>query len=345
LFGEVTWHPLSAWQITGGARFFKQDFSTAAYSALPYCGSFCGTGDLGVTYVPPNGYSVNDHIFKFNTSYKLSGAANAYFNYSEGFRRGGANGIPLAGPFAVNPALQIYTPDKTKNFEVGLKGSAPGLNYTIDYFYIHWDNFQLDSQSYAGGYALAANGQLARSQGVEMTLDGAIGTHFNYQLGYTYTRAQVARDFAIQDYLDDGSGGTAAIVSGKAGDTLPNAPKNSATWAVNYTHGLAPALDAWHLRWHLGGSYRSAALSQLVNTVPGARPPFVIQGFMLWDGAVELSNGKLYANLYGQNLFNALAVTGGVDAAEAAPGPEGTRAAHYYVGRPRTVGLRVGYRF
>jgi len=42
LFGELTGHVTAQWQITGGARFFKQDFESSSYSALPYCGSYCG---------------------------------------------------------------------------------------------------------------------------------------------------------------------------------------------------------------------------------------------------------------------------------------------------------------
>ena len=81
---------------------------------------------------------------------------------------------------------------------------APGINYSIDYFLTNWNNFQLDTQSYAGGYSLAANGVKARSQGVELALDGELAAHWNYDLGYTYTKAEVAQDFAILDNLDDG---------------------------------------------------------------------------------------------------------------------------------------------
>lgn len=345
LFGELTWHATSQWQITGGARFFKQSFSTTSFSALPYCGVYCGTGAEGVTYVPPNGYSVNDHIFKLNTSYKVNDGLNAYINYAEGFRRGGANGIPLAGPFAVNPALQVYTPDKTKNYEAGAKGKFLGVNYTFDYFYINWNNFQLDTQAYAGGYSLAANGAKARSRGVELSLDGQITSQWDYQFGYTFTKAEVAQDFAIKDNLDDGSGGFASIVTAKDGDALPNAPQHSATLGVNYSHA-APFLDDWKMRWHVNGSYRSSTLSRLVNTAPGARPPFEIQGFAVWDASIALVNNHgLTTSLYGQNLFNALAVTGGLDAGEAGVGPGGVRASHYFVGRPRTIGVRIGYKF
>jgi len=338
LFGELTYHVTERWQITGGARFFKQDFSTNSYSALPYCGPFCGTGILGVTDAV-NGYSAGDHISKLNTSYKLSNALNAYLDYSEGFRRGGANGIPLAGPFAVNPVLMIYKPEKTKNYEVGFKGTLAGINYTLDAFYINWDNFQLDTQSYLGAYPIAVNGAKARSRGTELSLDGELAGHFGYQLSYTFTNAEVAQNFSILD--NAGGGATASIVTGVDGAALPNSPRHMATLAVNYTNAVPVVLDGWKMRLEINGSYRSSTLSQLLNTAPGTPPPFVIQEFQIWNGSVSLLDGKgLTTSLYAQNIFNQLGVTGGQD-----EGQVGIRAAHYFVTRPRTVGLRVGYKF
>ena len=346
LFGELTWHVTDQWQITGGARFFKQDFSSSSYSALPYCGPYCGTGINGVTDVS-GGYSTNSHIAKLNTSYKFSDTLNTYINYSEGFRRGGANAIPLSGPFEVSSDLLIYKPDKTKNYEIGAKGVLFGsISYTADVFYIDWVDFQLDTASYYGGYPLAANGARAHSKGIELSIDGKIGTHFNYSLGYTYTRAQVAQDFSIYDRLDDGTDNLAAIVSAKSGDPLPNSPENSATLALNYVHAAPSFMEGWDTRWHLDGNYRSSTYSRLLNTIPGAAPPFLIEGFSVWNASVDLVNNHgLDIGLYGQNLFNELAITGGVDPGESGSGPTAPRAAHYFIGRPRTVGLRLSYKF
>ncbi len=338
LFGELTYHVTDHWQITGGARFFRQDFSTTAYSALPYCGAYCGTGIMGVTDAV-NGYSANDHISKLNTSYKFNSMLMTYVDYSEGFRRGGANGIPLAGPFAVNPALMIYKPDKTKNYEVGFKGTLAGVNYTLDGFYINWDNFQLDTQSYLGAYPIAVNGAKARSRGAELSLDGEFGTHFGYTLGYTFTNAEVAQNFSILD--NAGGGATASIVTGVDGAALPNSPRHMATLAVNYTDAVPVVLPGWKMRWEVNGSYRSSTLSQLLNSAPGTPPPFEIQEFQIWNGSLSLLDGKgLTASLYAQNIFNQLGVTGGQDA-----GQVGLRAAHYFITRPRTVGLTLGYKF
>ena len=346
VFGELTWHVTDQWQVTGGARFFKQDFSTSSYSALPYCGAFCGTGILGVTDVT-GGYSANSHIVKLNTSYKFNESLNLYADYAEGFRRGGANAIPLSGPFEVSSSLLVYNPDKTKNYELGAKGRLfEGVNYTADVFYIDWNNFQLDTASYYGGYPLSANGVKAHSKGIELSVDGKLGPHFSYSLGYTYTKAQVAEDFSVLDRLDDGTNNLAAIVSAHSGDPLPNSPQNSATAALNYTHAAPQFLDGWTMRWHLDGNYRSSTYSRLLNTIPGAAPPFLIEGFSVWDASVDLISAHgLDVSLYGENLFDALAITGGVDPGEAGPPPTNARAAHYFIGRPRTIGLHLSYKF
>jgi outer membrane receptor protein involved in Fe transport len=346
LFGELTWHVTEPWQVTGGARFFKQGFSAVSYSALPYCGSYCGTGILGVTDVT-GGYTTNSHIAKFDTSYKLGEALNVYADYSEGFRRGGANAIPLSGPFEVSSGLLIYRPDKTKNYELGAKGTLfTNAHYTADVFFVDWNNFQLDTSSYYGGYPLVGNGEKAHSKGVELSFDGKLGPHFGYALGYTYTIAEVAQNFSILDRLDDGTDHEAAIVSAQSGYPLPNSPKNSATISLDYAHVTVPLAPYWSMRFHLDGNYRSATLSRLLSTIPGAPAPFLIGGFSLWNGSVDLvDRNGLTMSLYGQNLFDTLGISGGLDPGEAGPPPTNVRAAHYYISRPRTIGIRLAYSF
>lgn len=339
IFGELTWHITPAWQVTGGLRVFKQDFSIYNSTAFPFCGPACSSIDdqLGTT-VTQKGYAVNDHISKLNTSYKLSDALNVYFNYAEGFRRGGANGLPVSGPFAGNPALLVYKPDKTRNFEVGAKGRLGPVRYSAALFYINWDDFQVDATSIAAASQIAVNGSKARSKGIELELDGNLSQHLTYTLGYSYARAEVARDFTVDDL--DTSGQLVGLVTSKAGDPLPNAPRTSATAAADYTHA-APLLSGWNMRWHVDASYRSSTLSQLLSTNPDNPPPFKIPGFTIWDASVNLyDTGGLYTSLYVQNLFNALGETGGTDR-----GAVGIRAEQFFIGRPRTVGLKVGYSF
>jgi outer membrane receptor protein involved in Fe transport len=241
----------------------------------------------------------------------------------------------------------VYKPDKTKNYELGAKGTAFGsVHYTADVFYIDWNNFQLDTSSYYGGYPLSANGTKARSKGVELSFDGRWGSHFSYTLGYAYTVAQVAQNFSILDRLDDGTNNLAAIVSAQSGDPLPNSPKNSATLSLDYGHVAVPFSPEWTMRYHIDGNYRSSTYSRLLSTIPDAPAPFLIGAFSIWNGSIEAMNTHgLSLSLYGQNLFNALGITGGLDPGEAGPPPTNVRAAHYFVSRPRTIGLHLGYKF
>ena len=338
-FGEFTWHLTDAWQITGGARQFSQEYSLNTSTAFPFCGVFCGNdGDaLGTTTVD-KGYTAHDHIFKLNSSYKFSDALNTYIDYSQGFRRGGSNGIPISGPFAGNPALLIFTPDKTQNYEVGAKGTFNGIHYSAAVFYINWDNFQVDATAVASGASIAVNGPKAKSKGIELALSGAISPGLTYDIGYSYTRAQVAENFTVTDF--NTSKVPVAIITGKNGDPLPSAPKNSATVAFDYIHA-APGSTDWDMHWHVNGNYRSATLSQLLSTDPNAPPPFIIHGFSIWDASAGLANRHgLTVSLYVQNMFNNLGITGGQDR-----GAVGIRGEHFFVSRPRTVGGRVGYSF
>jgi iron complex outermembrane receptor protein len=339
IFGELTLHVTDRWQITGGTRKFKQDFSLDNSTAFPFCGIGCSNIDdqLGTTLVDKS-YSVNKEIYKLNSSYKLSDTLNVYANYAEGFRRGGSTGIPISGPFAGNPALLIYKPDETRNYEVGAKGSFAGVTYSAAVFYINWDSFQVDQNAASSGFPIAVNGATAHSKGIELELSGALARAFTYRLGYSYAKAQVAADFQVMDLENSLDGPVpVAIIDAKKGDPLPNSPQSTATLALDYAHPAPAFLTGWDVRWHLNGSYRSATLSQLVSATPGNPPPFRIDGFSVWGASVNLANAHgLETSLYVENLFNELAETGGSDR-----GSVGLRAEQFYIGRPRTVGLQM----
>lgn len=335
IFGELTWHVTNRWQVTAGGRQFWQSFSVNTFSELPYCGIFCGDNSLGDTVV--NGASaVDNHIFKLNSSYEFAPRQMVYATFSEGFRRGGANGIPLSGPFAASPALLLYQPDETKNYELGVKGRALGQTYSLAAYYIKWDNVQIDGNSAAGGYGLVANGSRARSRGIEFELSGMPLPGLSYSVNYAYTDAQIDASFQV---LDDFFGTPAPIISTQKGDPLPNSPKNSVSLTLGYEQPL-PA-SGWRLLWHVNGSYRSAAQSSLVSLIPGNPEPFTIAGFSVWNASVTLHSERHYsAMLYMNNIFDSRAITGGV------VGPrEGPRGDYYFVGRPRTLGLQLTYSF
>jgi outer membrane receptor protein involved in Fe transport len=335
-FGELTWHVNDNWQITGGIRAFSQDFAVDTFSQLPYCGIFCGDNPAGDTVVAAD-QSVDDQIFKLNTSYNINDDQMVYFTYAEGFRRGGANGIPLAGPFAASPSLLLYEPDLSENYELGLKGSFGTHNYTVALYHIDWKNLQVNDGAAAGGYDLVANGTKAISRGVELELSGRFGDQFRYGFAYSYIDAEIDDSFEV---LDNFFGMTVPIISTSKGDPLPNTSEHSVSLSMDYTQAR-PIWNDWNVRWHLNGSYRSDVQSGLVSLIPGDPQPFVIDSFSLWDASVNVQNaGNTSVSLYIDNLTDERAVTGGIDSQFTGP-----RGKFFFVGRPRTVGLRVNYTF
>jgi iron complex outermembrane receptor protein len=333
VFAELTWNFSERWQVTGGVRYFDQEFAVDTFSQLPYCGIFCGDNELGDTVVTADS-RVSDSIFKLNTSYNLSSDTMVYATYAEGFRRGGANGIPLSGPFAANPELLLYAPDRTRNYEVGIKGRLLDQTASLTAYHIDWENLQINDSAAAGGYDLVANGDSARSRGIELELSGAPFEGFSYRLSYAYIDAEIDSEFEI---LDNFFGEVAPIISTRKGDPLPNTSENSVSLNLTYQHSVA---NYWQLTWQASGFYRSEVNSGLVSLIPGDPQPFVIDGFSVWDFSATLDKGPITAVLYLENAFDSRAVTGGVDDRRV-----GERGKLFYVGRPQTVGLGLTYRF
>lgn len=336
VFGEVTWNISDRWQVTAGMRAFWQDFSIDSFSTLPYCGIFCGDNELGDTQVNASD-SVTEQIYKLNTSYFFTDDLMGYLTYAEGFRRGGANGLPLAGPFAASPDLLLYGPDQTENYEIGLKGRFLEQNFTVAAYYIDWNDVQINGRAAAGGYRLVANGTKARSRGIELELGGNITDGLRYSFGYSFIDAEIADSFEIEDLR---FGTFVPIISTQSGDDLPNVARHSYSVVLDYTHA-APMLPGWDMRWHVDGSYRGSVESSLVSLVPGAEQPRTIDSFSIWNASINLTNNRNWdTSLYIDNMFNSLASTGGVDSERV-----GERGKYFYVGRPRTFGLRVSYAF
>ena len=175
-FGELTWHITHEWQLTGGLRLFHQTFDTQSSSSFFLCGAIC-SADL----TNPNGYSASSSSFattrvvkKLNTAYDLTPNFKVYATYSEGFRRGGANALPLTGIYATLPVYQTFSPDFAKNYEVGVKGTTfdNRLQYSADIYRIDISQFQFDGEDFS--YFPATTMAELSVQGVELALTASL---------------------------------------------------------------------------------------------------------------------------------------------------------------------------
>jgi outer membrane receptor protein involved in Fe transport len=315
IFNETSYHFTDKWQATAGGRYFWQHYAQELQQDLPTSTGLLSTADAA---------GFHNEIFKLNTSYEIADHTLLYLTWSEGFRRGGVNALPIGTCFfCETPALLTYKPDEARNTELGIKGSfGAGTSYTFTIYNINWSNPQIEANTVLGGFGFVTNGVAARSRGAEAELTMPLSTTTKLELGYSYTDAILTAGFTA---------GVVPDLVGYAGDRLPNVSKQQATAALDFAEPLADNRD-FHAR--LDASYRSDFWTALPSTAFATDLP----GFALVNARAGF--GKAWRlDAFINNLTNAEAAT----SVSTVPGPEHDRA--YFVGRPRTIGAEFNYSF
>jgi iron complex outermembrane receptor protein len=341
LFGELTGHITQAWQVTAGVRFFRQTYGSSWTSQLPLCGSVCSanlTDPTGLS-VGSNETDFNNHIKKFNTSYNYTPNNMVYATYSEGFRRGGTNPLPLNGPFATLPTYQTFAPDFARNYEVGFKGTLleRRLRYDADAYLIDFRDFQFNTIN-INGYPAVYNGSYARSKGVELQLESAVTDSLNSSIGYAYTDARNTQELQRYDLASyalipsfGGTGQLYQLFNLPAGARLAGVPERSATFAVDY------AVLHKRVLLHVDGAYRSWAPGDINVTSPfyWAEP----SSFITNARATLRLDQNMSCDLFVNNITSETAYSGAANV-QSIINPYSFRD----VTRPRTIGITLRYK-
>ena len=349
IFGELTAHITSAWQVTGGTRYFGQSFLTNYSSALVFCGAVCasnGTNPEGLSS-GANVLNVHRHIWKGNTSYDFTPEFKVYVTYSEGFRRGGANALSTGGVYASLPEYETFAPDFAKNYEIGIKGYGFNhrLRYTADIYVVNWDHFQFDDVNLSGLPA-TYNGSTARSKGAELELQASITARTQLSLGYAYTEAKVTQSFELFDYPSyalipsfGGTGQTAPLFGGpiESGTRLPGVPLSTFTFGVDHSVPV-PLGPSAMVTLHIDGSYRSSESANIVAT--SAYNWEIPSSFMGNARATLEPGGPLSYSFFVENFTDCACYSGGTNV-QAYP----NYARFRFVARPRTFGVNLRYKF
>jgi iron complex outermembrane receptor protein len=351
VFGELTYHLTSAWQVTGGVRFFEQPITNNINAFLPLCGAICSNDQVNPIGLEPSNKSIkfSSHVWKFNTSYDFSPTLKVYATASEGFRPGGVSGLPPTGPFASLASLQTFQPDLAKNYEVGVKGSIDDhrITYFADVYLVNLYNFQFDSGNLSQVFG-AFNGKQARSEGFELESHMALTDRLDGGFGYAYTKAYITDSFNILDYVpyalipsQGGTGATASLFGGAIpeGTALPGISRSVFNASVDYTlPGGSIGNGSWKWRFHLDGSYRS---SQNSNISPNSLYDFTIPSVFLVNARVSLNTSdKMTYSFFVRNITNNPDISGGIND-QRFDNPYRLRD----VGVPRTIGVGIRYAF
>jgi|TARA_Y100001968_G_scaffold63629_1_gene54410 outer membrane receptor protein involved in Fe transport len=349
VFGELTYHITDDWQVTGGLRYFDQDFYAFQSVILPPCGSFCGEGDLG--YSSGEGErNFTDTLYRINTSYDIDLDTKVYFNISQGFRHGGANGAPVddlstelveGGVYAEHPDYLYFNPDKTTNYEVGAKGMLldSELNYSVAVFYIDWEDPILNFSTPNGGFPIMFNADEAESKGAEIEINALLTDSLKLNLGWSYTIAELTKDF-YRPNVADGVESQAMVAS--AGDVMPGVPKNTVTASLVHSTEI---MDGIAVSSRLGLSYKGSFI-----TGYDERNADSISSSTLLNASVSFSKDAWSVRLFADNLTNRDDMTSSASD-EVYSGekfglqyPDQLADPAYRV-RPRTIGLSASYSF
>ena len=317
-FGELTWHFAPNWQMTGGVRYFKQEFKDTAQSILYTFGGI----DSGLN---SRSSSESKTLGKFSVSWEYTDKHHVYALWSQGFRRGGANGLLLpTGPFA-DIVPQTYKPDSVDNYELGFKGRAGAISYTIDGFYIDWKDPQVSGLTPNANFAVW-NAKAAESKGFEFDLNTPLGLPgLSLMASGTYADATLTEDYFIPDLIGN--------IEGKKGQQLPGSPKKSAAATLLYSHDLGASSN---LLLTLNGTYTSEIVTSIF-AILGVRP-ITVPSQSLLNASASISSGPWNYGIYSTNLANKRAILGHSNPADAFSYQETAN-------RPREIYVRASYSF
>jgi iron complex outermembrane receptor protein len=357
-FGELSYQITPAWQITGGARYYKYDYKTQQAVDIPLFNTVVlgrTPIDALITNWEVGGQKDNGWLFKFNTSYKFSDDVMTYLTVSEGYRIGSSNGVgacpdPLPGNQIVCalPNELEYTPDKTTNYEIGVHSQWFNKRLTLNaaLYYIQWKDPQVDSATKNGLQGITINGGNAESKGVEINANAEIFEGFTMRASYAHNESQfTATTLNLVPFITPpGFQSTIQYAPGEDGDRLPGSPQDQGSLFARYE--MAAGSD------RLAFNYSFTASGDVLTRTGNKGGGYVLPPWVVHNASVELAGDAWKATFYVDNIFDTFIKTGAVNTAAYNQAVfDDTGAAHYQRGfyynvlPPRRIGIRVEREF
>lgn len=353
VFGEATWHVTPKFQITGGARYYKYKAYISGATDTPLTrGGQRRTPYPLIQFDPSRirtGSTEDDgFVYKLNASYEFSPELFAYATYSTGYRIGGVNRVapcivplPAGQNVCALPNELSFGPDKTQNYEVGVRFSLLDrmLQGTVNLYNIDWTNLQLGSQTANGAVGITANAGGARSRGAEATLALNLG-RFSLSGNYTYLDAKLTKDApgligGISNGFDVPGAGDAFV-----GDRLPGTSKHAGSITATYTVPMADEAELYLL-------WSTAARSDTYSTTGLRGYGEAIPGYSLSRASITYKTPQLEVSLFANNVFDKYAVASVSNDYTLARANDGVLIRSYGFGviQPRTMGAEIRGRF
>jgi len=364
-FGELTWNISDSFAATFGYRRYDFEVDSTSGFGLPLLQTvFNGLSPTETTSFANLGTNIGDDdgdLIKLNFSYNVNEDNLIYFTYSEGYRNGGVNTVPLCTPEQIMSTAQqlcaqenevFIDPDTIDNFELGYKGFLLDntLSANVALFFIDWQDLQVSTTTALGSLPITGNGSAAESKGVEFQGRWQATDNFETALTYAYTDAELT-EFAP---------GLVGPLNALAGSRLPghaehqgsiNFTYSQSIWGgdVDINYGFVYFSDVFNI---VGGS--EDTLTNADGT-PGDRGGEAIPSYDLHHLSATYRRENWSAQLYVDNLFDEFYVTGTrtsrrfLQNEQTGPGNDingfTLRSFGQFIGAPRSIGVKFTYDF
>lgn len=207
-FANLTLYVTDRFDVQFGGRLSHNEQSSHQIRTVTAGGSFA---------IPESSTEEDPFTYLVTPRFRITPDLMAYARLASGYRPGGPNpnalllGLPTA-----------FEPDKTYNYEVGVKGNVMNgvLSYDASVYYIDWKDMQLQLIS-SGGQGYFANTSGAKSQGVELSVEAEPLDGLSLSGWIAYNEAELTEPFPV--------GSTAR---GVPGDRLPISSRVSSSLSV-----------------------------------------------------------------------------------------------------------------
>jgi iron complex outermembrane recepter protein len=242
VFADLTYQITDRFDVQIGGR--ESDIRVELSEAR-FAGPYAATIPNPVT--PGAISNANAFTYLLTPRFKISPDLMLYARFASGYRPGGPNTV-----FSPGLPTQVE-PDKTNNYEIGLKGEFLEHKLVVDasLYYIDWKDIQIQVRDPVSNFIYSTNGSGAKSEGVELAVTSMPLTGLTIGAWLTYDNA------VLIETIPPGPS------YGAAGDRLPFTSRRSGNLSVERSFALSDTVTGY-----VGGmvSYVGERLGQLTAT-------------------------------------------------------------------------------
>ena len=323
-FGEIYYDLTDDITATFGAR--RYDIEMGLKGSSNFANRDWGSGDLDwgrnvdEILAESSPAELSDTIFKFNVQWNISDTTMIYGTWSEGYRPGGFNrngGASKAGSTRAVP--DFYESDEVTNLEFGWKTSLldDTLRFNGAMYQIEWEAMQIGVLDFEiSNLTFIDNVSDAEISGVEIDSVWLASENLTLFANISFNDSELTR---VPENI---------VGLSPEGSSLALAPELQYVLRARYDWEVNNGANMFAQVVH---QYTDDQVSAIVT---GA--DFQMDSYSTWDASLGYAREDWTVTLFGENLSNELAdlfISNEDDIVKTTPN------------RPRTVGVRLSYRF